>query len=604
MEYTVVPNRYQDEVLLSSPTAYYRLNDPVGATTMTDFSGHGNHGIYKNGVAPGGRRDAAIACERRPRPRVCELSDDPLDYSTHFGGGGYGYVNDLLAPKTAYTLEAWIRRDDNGNGSIVGQGGGGQLFISNDRLGLRQTQDDVLSAGPVIPVDTWVHVAATWDGTNTRLYVNGAQVAFSNTARKAPSGSATMYVGYGDQAPWFTGDLDEVAYYSTALSGSVLAEHHAVGTAIDWPSVPAGSNTGLPSGVITTPAVDGLYAPAKVPVSDFACTDPDGPADLVSCTATVDGNPIASGAALPATLGPHTFTITAVDLAGNVDTHSVTYTVMPFADIYLADSPVVYYRLGDPAGPLMSDASDNGRNGTYKNWQESGPVGISGDGNLARRFWGDGGYGYTNSVSASPHRATLEAWANPDDLRDQSIAGLAGSDELVILDGKFAYRHEDLIVSAHVGPTPGVFSQVVGVWDGATMEIYVDGVLHGSGAAATGTSHGAGTFYVGLGTLAPWFKGSIDEVVYYDTALTPERVYQHFLADPPPGAASSDCLVPKLRGLRVASARTALESAGCRLGTVSRRTTTRANRGLVLAQSTAAGSTLAAGSSVRIIVGR
>ncbi|GAW52741.1 LamG-like jellyroll fold domain-containing protein [Nocardioides sp. PD653] len=601
--YTVVPNRYADEVLLSSPIAFYRLNDPVGAVTMTDDSGHGRDGLYRNAVAPGGHRPAAISCERRPRPpQVCELAADPQDFSTHFGGNGYGYVSDLPAPKTAYTLEAWIR-PDNGDGSIVGQGGAGQLFLRDGHLGLRQTQDDVLSSSPTLTPGVWWHVAAVWNGTSTALFVNGAVVATSSSARKAPSGSATMYVGLGEQAPPFHGDLDEVAYYSTALSGGVLAEHYAVGTAVDWPSispVPPGT-TGVPSAVITTPADDGLYAPAKTPVSDFGCTDPDGSGDVSSCTAAVDGNPLANGDPLPDSLGSHTVTVTAVDQAGNVDTHSVTYTVMPFPDIFRADSPLAYYRLGD-TGSVMVDASGNGRDGEYKNDQQSGPVGISGDGDHARRFLGANGYGYANGVAAGPHQSTIEAWANPDDGRDQSIAGLAGTDELFVTGGSFAFRHLDRTVVADVGPTPGAFRQVVGVWDGTNAQIYVDGVLHGTVEAATGSSSaGGGTFYVGYGIRAPWFKGSIDEVAYYRVALTPARVLEHFLADPPP---ATDCLVPRLRGRRVAVARDALAWAGCTLGTVSHRAAAPRDRGRVLAQSVPPGSALPGGRSIDVTVGR
>lgn len=600
--YSVLPNRYADEVLLSSPLAYYRLDDPTGSVTLTDTSGHGHDGAYRNAVAPGAHRPAAISCQRRPAPRVCELAADPQAFSTHFGGEGYGYVQDVAAPRTAYTLEAWIRPDDAGDGSIVGQGGAGQLFVRNGHLGLRQTQDDVLSSGPDLTPGVWWHVAATWDGATTRLFVNGSQVASSGSARKAPSGSATVYVGYGEQAPWFRGDLDEVAYYPTALSGGVLAEHYAVGSVVDWTTpVP---HQGKPRGIITSPAADGLYAPGKAPAAQFSCDDADGPADIVSCTSTVDGNPIANGAPLPDAGGTHTFTITATDAGGNVDQHSATYTVTSFAEIFRADAPLAYYRLGD-AGAVMTDASGNGRDGDYKNRQESGPVGISGDGDRARLFWGDGGYGFANGISAGPRQSTLEAWVNPDDLRDQSIAGLAGTDELFVTGGRFAFRHLDRTVVAAVGPTPGVFRQVVGTWDGTSVQIYVDGVLSGSAEAATGRSSGGGTFYVGYGTRAPWFVGSLDEVAYYASALTPERVLQHFLADPPPVTQSAPrCRVPDLRGNRLISARTELSRAGCTLGTVARRVSAPGKHGKVLAQSVPAGRSTSPGSTVRITLGR
>jgi len=39
-----------------------------------------------------------------------------------------------------------------------------------------------------------------------------------------PSGQATLYVGYGDQAPWLRGALDEVALFPRALSAHHILE--------------------------------------------------------------------------------------------------------------------------------------------------------------------------------------------------------------------------------------------------------------------------------------------------------------------------------------------------------------------------------------------
>jgi hypothetical protein len=71
------------------------------------------------------------------------------------------------------------------------------------------------------------------------------------------------------------------------------------------------------------------------------------------------------------------------------------------------------------------------------------------------------------------------------------------------------------------------------VWDGVTISLYVNGELHGQ-KEATKRPSSSSTFYVGFGELRPWFKGSLDEVAYYDKALTPNRILEHFLADPPP----------------------------------------------------------------------
>lgn len=534
--YAVDPPRYADVINGKGPIAYYRLGDQLGASTMADSSGNHRNGEFKNGIAL--KQPPAPSCHVRPHaPYACDLNADPQDWSAFFPArDGYGFTNNVAAPKNAYTWEAWINRADDKPGSIAGQGGAGQLFVNSDgKLTLRQTQDTVTSEGPVLTPNKWWHVAATWNGSQTRLYVNGNLVGSSSSANKAPSGTSTIYVGYGDQAPWFHGYLDEVAYYGSALSAHDIWTRHHVGTAKDVPSpAPDGPPIQRPSADIHQPHNGGLYAPTKVPNLAFHCDDLDGSATVASCTATVDGVPIDDGDPLPDSPGEHTVVVTAIDNTELTRSHTHKYTVKPFEQIFNADAPLVYYRLGDATNAPMKDSGPNHRDGIYKNAQESGPVGISGDGDRARRFFGSSGYGYVNDIAAPTTGSTIEAWVNPDDRREQSIVGHGDAGEIFVgADGVLSFRHMGTTVSTSPGLTPGRFTQVVGVWDGVDIHLYVDGELKAS-AEATKRPSSVSTFYVGFGEIKPWFKGSLDEVAYYGKALTPERVLEHFLADPPP----------------------------------------------------------------------
>ncbi len=138
-----------------------------------------------------------------------------------------------------------------------------------------------------------------------------------------------------------------------------------------------------------------------------------------------------------------------------------------------------------------------------------------------------------NGIAAPACQMTLEAWIYPEDDRDQSIAGHGDAAELFIKSGELRFRHMDVTVSASVEPAIGAWQHVVGVWDGVTIRIFVNGVEVGS-AEATKRLCSASSFCVGFGERAPWFTGAIDEVAYYDRALEPERIHQHWLTDPPP----------------------------------------------------------------------
>ena len=76
------------------------------------------------------------------------------------------------------------------------------------------------------PIDgTWIHVAATWDGTTIRLYYNGVEEAsLPFTGPIAANNTALGIGGQPDGArALFTGAMDDVRVYSRALSAAEIA---------------------------------------------------------------------------------------------------------------------------------------------------------------------------------------------------------------------------------------------------------------------------------------------------------------------------------------------------------------------------------------------
>jgi len=63
------------------------------------------------------------------------------------------------------------------------------------------------------------------------------------------------------------------------------------------------------------------------PRAQFSCADDVGASGLATCTATVDGRPVANGATVPTGFGGHTLTVTATDNAGNTRSQTTTYTI-------------------------------------------------------------------------------------------------------------------------------------------------------------------------------------------------------------------------------------------------------------------------------------
>jgi hypothetical protein len=73
-------------------------------------------------------------------------------------------------------------------------------------------------------------VTGTYDSTSARLYVNGALQATTASGQTVPNHTGPLTLG---DASWgsygMSGSLDEVAIYSTVLTGQQVTEHYNAG---------------------------------------------------------------------------------------------------------------------------------------------------------------------------------------------------------------------------------------------------------------------------------------------------------------------------------------------------------------------------------------
>ncbi|QCC51724.1 LamG-like jellyroll fold domain-containing protein [Halapricum salinum] len=132
---------------------------------------------------------------------------------------------DVRAPEE-FTISTWIKptalntTEENDYRNIVRSGEG--LFIvleQNGRVSLKIPWADTPAAiGGDVTVDRWHHVAATYDGREYTLYVNGTQVANGTVQQGSPSWNGRLRVGSGpNPLHIFDGTIDEFRIYDRAL---------------------------------------------------------------------------------------------------------------------------------------------------------------------------------------------------------------------------------------------------------------------------------------------------------------------------------------------------------------------------------------------------
>jgi hypothetical protein len=151
------------------------------------------------------------------------------------------------------TLEAWVelrapgysiifsKADYNGSESVTSYG----LQITPDggiNVGLYGTYpaDNWTTAGGLVAVDQWYHVALTWDGTygpsdNVKLFLNGAPLQ-TWTKSLAPLNVTTQTLTLGSMKPptyygHMNGLIDEPGIFSRALTAEEIAALYAAGSA-------------------------------------------------------------------------------------------------------------------------------------------------------------------------------------------------------------------------------------------------------------------------------------------------------------------------------------------------------------------------------------
>jgi hypothetical protein len=143
--------------------------------------------------------------------------------------------NTLLHLTNGMTVEAWVKpaaTSTNWTSAVMKERGTNGLAYAlyatdganKPPAGYINRGADVEAAGTsVLPLNTWSHLAVTYDGANIRLYVNGTQVG-----TKAQTGnitSSTSPLRFGGDSPWgeyFNGLIDEVRVYSVALTAAQI----------------------------------------------------------------------------------------------------------------------------------------------------------------------------------------------------------------------------------------------------------------------------------------------------------------------------------------------------------------------------------------------
>ena len=195
------------------------FEEPSGPTAL-DSSGRGNHGTLGGGAA----RDASGYFGQA-------LVTDGISGQVDLGG------LDVDAPEL--TLMAWINADDFGvhDARILSKSTGSatddHVFMLSTirgphlrfRLRTNGSTSTLIGSGGTLSAGTWIHAAATYDGTTMRLYQDGVEVGSapkSGPVAVDPGVALWMAANPGEPGQVFDGRIDEVKIFERALSAAEI----------------------------------------------------------------------------------------------------------------------------------------------------------------------------------------------------------------------------------------------------------------------------------------------------------------------------------------------------------------------------------------------
>jgi len=420
---------------------------------------------------------------------------------------------------------------------------GGTLIYANDAIG------QLTWTLPGNLVGKWAHIALVIsDLTTVTPYLDGQSLGSKTQTGFGISPGVPAWIGsVGTSVTDFrlAGTVDELAIYGSALSASTIQTHYArfvYGVNIVGPSIVSQSTS------------RSIFAGGSPTMEVTAAGTPPLSYQWRSNNVAIPG---ATGSTLTLTnVTPDfgaTYSVLIANLAATNESAPIVLTIAAPPSDYpaavMANSPVSYWRLGETNGTTAVDSAGF-NDATYTGTVSLGapPVPTS-DTDFSVDFAGTGSADRPNAANLNPSGPfSLEVWTRPN---SGASGCIVGSQYRVSSRGGYALYGNffgvpsyfidvglpDANVNRLIGttvPQVGVPVHLVFTFDGTNGVLYVNGAAEASAAIEVFERNPVAPFTIAKRSddAAPW-NGAVDEVAFYNGALTESQVKQHTLAGMP-----------------------------------------------------------------------
>jgi hypothetical protein len=343
-------------LLASGLVAAYGFNEGSG-TTVGDASGNGNIGTISNATWVQGNSGSGLKFSGATNSYVTIPDSSSLDLSKGMTVEAWANPSSLSSPGANWCAVVAKEHRNSSNDisyALYAANGTGTPPAGHILVG---SQDYGAQGKSVLALNTWTFLATTYDGTTLKTYVNGTQVGSKTIKGSITTTGDPLRIGGDWSSEMFTGVIDEVRVYNTALTQTQIQSD--MNTPID--SVP-------PSVTMTAPASGSTVSGTTVTVSANATDN----VAVAKVQFLLDGSNLGA----PVTTAPyqytwdttsvgngsHTLTAKATDTSGNSTTSSAISVTVNNPDVtpptVSITSPAAGSSLSGTA-TLSANATDN-----------------------------------------------------------------------------------------------------------------------------------------------------------------------------------------------------------------------------------------------------
>jgi hypothetical protein len=232
---------YASTINTYNPVAYWRLGETVSIPAGDIAANSGSLGASAAAYHSGTVTHPAAGA-------LAGSTDGATYYDAAAGTFTLAPYLPALNPAGPFTVEAWLspavqfeagsttltcalscgQFADPRSGWLLYQSATGWNFRMYNRNGLNTSLSITGGGAPV--AGAWYHIAAVYDGTAVKLYVNGTMAAEgtpTGTPPYVPGASGGFAIGArADSSFYWNGSADEVALYPSALPAATVTAHY------------------------------------------------------------------------------------------------------------------------------------------------------------------------------------------------------------------------------------------------------------------------------------------------------------------------------------------------------------------------------------------